>query len=403
MGGIVARKRPHGLGSRRPHRRDRGVSVATDHREPHPSGPWIGSALVIAVAASIAMAPYPVRGQSPLDGERPSALGVTPPAAIAVRIEAPSLVLGAPASEVSFSVRLVTSGTLPANTYVRIQGLPPQVSLSDGHAIAPGAWAVPIAALPDLRIVIPAGVAGRSEVAISLIGIDSGIIADARSMLVVAGAALAGVPDAPQPAAPPSTAAPKPKSEPEPEPKLAPGVAAVPVPPPVVTATPASPPLAPPAPAGPPPQAASPPQPAPAQAPAAPPSPPVERPPPAVAAAIPPPPPVAKAPAIQTPPTIAIPSPEALERGRSFHARGRTLLDGGDIASARLLFQRAAEAGHWEGALAMGTTYDAGELSRRRTVGVRPDAAEARRWYERARELGGGENAERYLARLLSQ
>ena len=89
-----------------------------------------------------------------------------------------------------------------------------------------------------------------------------------------------------------------------------------------------------------------------------------------------------------------------LERARGFLARGHVLLDGGDIASARLFFQRAAEAGLWDGALAMGTTYDPAELARRRTVGLRPDLVEARRWYERARDLGGGATAERHLARL---
>ena len=49
--------------------------------------------------------------------------------------------------------------------------------LPEGHAIAPGEWAVPLAALPSLSIILPAGEHGQSDVAISLINIDGGGLA----------------------------------------------------------------------------------------------------------------------------------------------------------------------------------------------------------------------------------
>jgi hypothetical protein len=45
--------------------------------------------------------------------------------------------------------------------------------------------------------------------------------------------------------------------------------------------------------------------------------------------------------------------------------------------------------------MALAATYDAAELDRPHLRGVRPDANEARRWYERARALGAGDAVQR--------
>jgi TPR repeat protein len=75
--------------------------------------------------------------------------------------------------------------------------------------------------------------------------------------------------------------------------------------------------------------------------------------------------------------------------------RGRALFDAGDLASARLFFRRAANAGDASAALAMGATYDPDILSKRFIRGIEADPEEARRWYERARELGSPEGPRR--------
>lgn len=68
----------------------------------------------------------------------------------------------------------------------------------------------------------------------------------------------------------------------------------------------------------------------------------------------------------------------------------------GKVAAARLLYQRAAESGSATGALALGGTYDAGELAKLDIVGgVHADAKLARQWYSRAKELGSVEAARR--------
>ena len=68
--------------------------------------------------------------------------------------------------------------------------------------------------------------------------------------------------------------------------------------------------------------------------------------------------------------------------------RGNDFLADGDIAAARLLLRRAAEAGSAEGALALGTTFDPIALRRLGAIGAVSDLAQARQWYQRAAELG---------------
>jgi TPR repeat protein len=69
-------------------------------------------------------------------------------------------------------------------------------------------------------------------------------------------------------------------------------------------------------------------------------------------------------------------------------ARGDAFLGGGDIASARLFFQRAADAGDSRAAMRMAVTFDAAFLDRAGVHGVRGDPAQAAFWFRRARELG---------------
>ena len=66
----------------------------------------------------------------------------------------------------------------------------------------------------------------------------------------------------------------------------------------------------------------------------------------------------------------------------------KDLLENGDLAAARLLLHRAAEAGSTEGAFLLGTTFDPVALQRLGAIGARPDLAKARQWYQRAAELG---------------
>jgi TPR repeat protein len=70
--------------------------------------------------------------------------------------------------------------------------------------------------------------------------------------------------------------------------------------------------------------------------------------------------------------------------------RGDAFLVAGDIASARLLFERAAESEDRRAALRLAVTYDAAFLKRVGIHGLLSDPEQAAFWYRRARELGAG-------------
>jgi len=292
--------------------------------------------------------------------------GLTPPMRVQApmppkeaQLVVPAVVLAAPAGETPLGIRIQPGTPPPATSFVRIRGLPPTAALTEGHSIAPGSWAIPLAALDNLKVLVPAGLAGKREIIVALVTGDGQVVHETKVALVIAAAGLIA-PEARrgEPAAPPPM-------------PTAPAAAAV------VTPSPSPPP-------------------APAVVPQKPaePAPPPPSPPPAIA---PPAPKAATAPAPK--PAPPAPSPEAIKRAQGYLARGLGHLKDSDIASARLFFQRAAEDGLADGALAMGGTFDPDELARLRAPSIKPDLAETKRWYERAAELGSGEALDR-LKRL---
>jgi hypothetical protein len=275
------------------------------------------------LAAAVSAAPLP---------------GWLPPAGRTVAQEAPGevtisiapMILVEPGVETPLPIQLAASGPLPRNSFIRLRGLPTAAKLSEGHLVAAGSWAVPVAALPSLRIAAPVASGTRSELSVSLVGVDGTVWAEATATFAVIPAA-AIVADRERPAGAPTT---------------------------VATAAPAQ---GLPAPAGP---ALSGPAPRPAAG----------RP----------------APAIE---------PGDQQRARNLVLKGNAALRDGDVAGARLYFQRAAELGLAQAAFALAETYDPNELVRLGVRGLQPDPASARQWYERAQELGAAEASGR-LQRL---
>ena len=234
------------------------------------------------------------------------------------RISVSSAIVAQPASQAPLSIQIGPPEALPPNSFVRLRGLPPSISLTEGHAIGPGSWAIPLFGLSALKANIPAGVSGRTEIVISLIAVDGALLAEATTALVVGPAAMLAPPDQKRANAvspPPPVPATRPERGPQPPPR---------------------------------------------------------------------------------PPEL---SAEEKARAEKLMAQGEKFLSQGNIAVSRQYFQRAAEAGLAAGALRLAATYDPAELSRIQAQGVVPDRAEARKWYERARELGAPEAEER-LARL---
>jgi hypothetical protein len=234
----------------------------------------------------------------------------------APRLVVASVITMQAASRAPLDISIRAALDLPHNSYLRLRGLPPSASLSEGHAVSAGSWAVPLVALSRLQVEVPAGVAGRSELTLSLVSMEGDLLAEARLALVITPEPAASGPAA---ANAPLTPAPPAEAAPPVRPKAAGG-------PPVLT-------------------------------------------------------------------------PEDRERAEKLVLRGERELSEGNIASARNFFLRAAEVGFARGALLLATTYDPRELSRMRAQGIQPNPAEARKWYERARELGAPEASER-LSRL---
>jgi hypothetical protein len=235
------------------------------------------------------------------------------------RINVAQSIIAEPDSQTALAIDVGPRDTLPNKSFLRLTGFPRSVSLTEGHAIAPGSWAVPLSALGSLKAIVPAGVSGRNEITISLVGLDGTTLAETRTALVVSAPRILAAPIDPRP----------------PEPKR---VAPAPPPPP-------------------------------------------------------PPPPTGKA--------VKVPELSTADKARAerFLALGGRHLEQGNIGAARSFFQLAAEAGLAAGAMKMAATYDPAELSRLEAVAVTPDRNEARKWYERARDLGSREAEER-LARL---
>jgi TPR repeat protein len=101
----------------------------------------------------------------------------------------------------------------------------------------------------------------------------------------------------------------------------------------------------------------------------------------------------------EAPSSAAVPAPKpppdrprlAAAEIAALLARGDSLLGVGDIASARLFYERASDAGDGRAALRLGATYDPGFLDRVHLPRRYGDVARALSWYHRAHDLGEGD------------
>jgi TPR repeat protein len=75
--------------------------------------------------------------------------------------------------------------------------------------------------------------------------------------------------------------------------------------------------------------------------------------------------------------------------------RGAALMASGDLAAARLVLRRAADAGDARAAMTLAETYDPAILEKLGVHGVVPDLARARGWYEKAKQFGATEATQR--------
>jgi hypothetical protein len=92
---------------------------------------------------------------------------------------------------------------------------------------------------------------------------------------------------------------------------------------------------------------------------------------------------------------IPLPAKEMTRAQRALMVRGDRHLNRGDVAAARLIYHALARQNFADAALALARTYDPEILSALAVRGLRPDIAEARVWYEKARDLGSAPAAQR--------
>ena len=87
------------------------------------------------------------------------------------------------------------------------------------------------------------------------------------------------------------------------------------------------------------------------------------------------------------------------EEIKLFMKQGEQFIAAGDVVTTRIVFQRAAEAGDANAAMALGATYDPTVLAKLGVAGLGADLEKARTWYQKAESLGSTE-ATRRLAIL---
>jgi len=247
-----------------------------------------------------------------------------------------------------------------------IHGLTTGMIVSMGEAFGANSWRVAATDLPSTWVLPPQGFAGIVELGIELRLADD-TVADRRIVRLEWGqqAQPARVAAAVQTIAVPVTpAAPVTAAAPPPAPPPAPPAAA--------PSAPAKSAAVPPAPAA---------QPAPAVQPTAAPA--------------------AVAPAAQAP---SPPSARGLDRDEIavLTKRGEDFIAAGDLAAARVVLRRAAEAGDAGAALALAATYDPIVLTELKAYGFAADVEMARVWYQKAKEFGSAE-APRRLEKLANQ
>jgi hypothetical protein len=97
---------------------------------------------------------------------------------------------------------------------------------------------------------------------------------------------------------------------------------------------------------------------------------------------------------VASPAVRTLPSPNPILSAAEISGlleHGDALVQIGDIASARLFYERAATAGNGRAALRLGATFDPAFLERAGLHNLKGDAAAARSWYGRALDLGTAE------------
>ncbi len=233
-----------------------------------------------------------------------------------------------PNKQTPIAIQIEPSEQLPNGAFVRMRGLPSDATLTQGYRVnQKGTWAVPIKSLMKLRITIPSQIEQPVPVQVQLTTLSGEIFAERQTTLIMG----------PSPLAPPQLASKRQKSASEARQRAADVIAATST---LAVGEKKS---------GDTNSAGSSTQTA--------------------------------APVTANPAASSSPAQRLLQRGHSF------LLDG-NISIARQFYQRSAKLGLATAAIAMASTYDPNELPKLGLVDLPGSKDEARKWYEKAKEMG---------------
>jgi hypothetical protein len=79
----------------------------------------------------------------------------------------------------------ITPQRIAGGGFIQIDGLPSLASLSEGHAIRPGSWMVPVAKLATLKIVSPGTEDAQPRLVVTLLSQQGVVLSEARPLLAV--------------------------------------------------------------------------------------------------------------------------------------------------------------------------------------------------------------------------
>ena len=100
-------------------------------------------------------------------------------------IQVGPVIVAQPSSPTPLPIQVGPPELIPQQGWIRIVGLPPFASLSQGHVIAPGSWSVPLGRLLGLVINAPSESGARSRVTIALMSPQGSVLAEAQTMFIV--------------------------------------------------------------------------------------------------------------------------------------------------------------------------------------------------------------------------
>jgi hypothetical protein len=280
----------------------------------------------------------PLIASMPFDGGIPVfAQSQTAP----IEIEAPAMFELDLSAITPMPIAVVPPKSVPPRAMLLIRGLPSTVALTEGRLFASGVWSLKISDLANLSIVTPAA-EETSNITLTLVTLEGSILAQKSAIVSIAPPSAREVFNiakgaAPEVMPPGSEPAQKFANAERPD-RAMESIAAIPT----------------------------------------------------------------NAPPRVLSPEVTSPSlsPEDTDKATVFMQKGDENVRQGNINLARLFYKRSADVGWAPGAFALAQTYDADELARLNVLGgIQPDPKLARKWYEKARDLGS-DPARQRLQRL---